>query len=169
MNWILGQNWTLVMNRFKIFLKCKIFHCKNYIFLSYSPSTPVSSSRGSTLTWRWTNQRTDMPTSSRTTIPESCSLLLTVCHPPVSSLPTAILILHTASTAVSVKTSAARPHHTFKWYVYTSMSGYSFPVMPIRCKTIPFSNAEASNQINQSPRVRVADEFLPASISWTSC
>lgn len=62
------------------------------LLLLHSPSTLVSSSHGSILTWRSTNQRTDMPTWLPTTILESCSPLLTVCRPPTSSLPTAVLI-----------------------------------------------------------------------------
>lgn len=74
-----------------------------HLLLLHSPSTLVSSSHGSILTWRSTNQRTDMPTWLPTTILESCSPLLTVCRPPISSLPTAVLIPKTACATVSFR------------------------------------------------------------------
>lgn len=73
------------------------------LLLLHSPSTLVSSSHGSILTWRSTNQRTDMPTWLPTTILESCSPLLMVCRPPTSSLPTAVLIPKTACATVSFR------------------------------------------------------------------
>lgn len=90
-----------------------IFHCNENVLLLHSPLTPVSSSRGNTPTWRWTNQRTDMPTWLPTTTPESCSLLLMVRRPPTSSPPNSWIDSAESQNDCICETGGEQPHCSF--------------------------------------------------------
>lgn len=124
--------------------------CNNTsIFLIFSPLIPVSSSHGNIPTWRWTNPRTDTPTSSLTITPESCCLPSMVRHLSYTHTHThrALKIWHHEKVCLSWVLQTTSTFHNALWDWRCFVVGLRFII--VQCSDGHVVYSKRNEEVNE--------------------